>query len=84
MNLVSCGYRLVYETLDSIDEVWSSQDQKAELSCFFPKLSIPDFFLAASLSSLDCLPHAKFSKILLKPISFPLNLHLVMLSSSLH
>ena len=30
----SCGHRLVYETLDSIDEVWRSQDQKIELSCF--------------------------------------------------
>jgi hypothetical protein len=53
MNMVSCGHRLVYETLDSIDEVWSSQDEKAEFSCFFLKLSIPDFFLEASLSSSD-------------------------------
>ncbi len=33
-----CGHRLVYETLDSIDEVWRCQDPKAELSCFYPKL----------------------------------------------
>jgi hypothetical protein len=36
--MVSCGHGLDYETLDSIDEVWRSQDQKAELSCFYPKL----------------------------------------------
>jgi hypothetical protein len=35
VNAVSCGHRLVYETLDSIDEVWRSQDPKSELSCFF-------------------------------------------------
>jgi hypothetical protein len=40
VNAVSCGHRLVYETLDSIDEVWRSQDQKSELSCFFQKLPI--------------------------------------------
>ena len=31
---MSCGHRLDYETLDFIDEVWRSQDQKIELSCF--------------------------------------------------
>jgi hypothetical protein len=52
MNLVSCKHRLVYETLNSIDEVWPSQDQKLELSCFSPKLSIMEFFLAASFKIL--------------------------------
>ena len=37
---MSCEHRLVYETLDSIGEVWRSQDQKVELSCFSQKLAI--------------------------------------------
>ena len=41
---MSCGHRPVYETLDSIDEVWRSQDPKVELSCFSQKVPNPHGF----------------------------------------
>jgi hypothetical protein len=50
---VRCGHRLVYETLDSIDEVWRSQDQKVELSCFYPKLLSMEVPLAPSCQVLS-------------------------------
>ena len=34
---MSCGHRLVQEMLDSIDEVWRSQDQKIEFLDFLRK-----------------------------------------------
>jgi hypothetical protein len=41
MKVVICGHSLVQETLDSIDEVWRSQDQKAELFCFLSDTPYP-------------------------------------------
>jgi len=50
---MSCGRRPVYETLDSIDEVWRSQDQKVELSCFSQKVPNPNGFLQCCAARLS-------------------------------
>jgi hypothetical protein len=41
MKVVICWHSLVQETLDSIDEVWRSQDPKAELFCFLSDTPYP-------------------------------------------
>jgi hypothetical protein len=66
MNEVSCGHRLVYETLDSIDEVLRSQDPKTDLSCFLQKLLPRSYFLPRAASAVPF-----FAVILHDNIYFP-------------